>query len=102
MGNALKILRQNRAWTQEQAAKAFGMSLKGYIKKENGEREMSASQILTASKIYGVSASVVLEQEPPPTPAESAIRSILAELSPEQKEAAVPFFQSLLKKQESR
>lgn len=68
MGNGLKALRENRGWTQEEAAGKFGLSVKGYIKVETGERGLKKERIEKAARIYGVSVAVILGSEPPPTP----------------------------------
>lgn len=59
MGNNLKNLREARGWGQEKAAEELGMSKSGYGKIERGEREMKASFIERAARLYSVSTSEV-------------------------------------------
>lgn len=54
MGNNLKKLREKKGWTQEDAAGQFGLSTGGYIKIENGERDLKGKRIQQAADIYGV------------------------------------------------
>lgn len=56
MGNNLKKLRENKGWTQDQAADAMGMSKGGFIKLERGERTLNQKHIDLAAKAFGVSA----------------------------------------------
>jgi transcriptional regulator with XRE-family HTH domain len=64
MGNRLKSLRENKRWTQDEAAELFGMSTSGYIKLENGQRKMTEVHQATAARVFGVRLQDVLEEEP--------------------------------------
>jgi SOS-response transcriptional repressor LexA len=44
----------------EEAADQFGLSRSGYVKLERGERELTASHIATAARVYGVPPARVL------------------------------------------
>jgi repressor LexA len=60
MGNSLKILREQRRWTQEQAAEKLGLSKSGYVKLERGERGLKDEMIAKAARLYGVSNAEIL------------------------------------------
>lgn len=67
MGNRLKALRVSRGWTQEEAAKRFGLSKSGYIKIERSERKLATDRIEKAKAIYGVSGAEVIGDESAPS-----------------------------------
>jgi repressor LexA len=54
MGHNLKKLREQREWTLDEAAEAFGMSRGGYIKLERSERGLKTTRIAQAAQVYGV------------------------------------------------
>lgn len=60
MGNRLKILREQKGWTAEEAANHFGLSRSGYVKLERGERRLSDAHISTAVRVFGVNVGDVL------------------------------------------
>ncbi len=59
MGNRLKDLRVERGWTQERAAKEFGVSKSQYVKLERGDRRLNVDYIERAAKVFGVGAGEV-------------------------------------------
>lgn len=62
MGNGLKSARLKRGLTQEQAAEAIGISVGGYIKKEQGTRGMNDEFIRKACEVFGVKPEEVLSE----------------------------------------
>lgn len=60
MGNRLKTLRNDRRWTQQEAADAMGISRGQYIKLERDERRLNTTYIALAAKAFGVSESQVI------------------------------------------
>lgn len=60
MGNGLKSSRLKRGMTQEQAAEAIGISVGGYIKKEQGSRGMNEDFIRKACEVFGVKPEEIL------------------------------------------
>lgn len=55
MGNNLKLLRDERGWTQPETAEKFGLSFSGYVKLERAERKLSHDRIVKAAEVFGVS-----------------------------------------------
>ena len=66
MGNKLKVLREERRWTQDMAAEAMGVSRGQYIKLERGERRLTVDYINRAAKAFGVRSSDILDDEDDP------------------------------------
>ncbi len=64
MRNNLKVLRQGKRWTQEEAAAAVGMSLGGYRKLEYGENQLTTESIRRLAEAYGVTEADVVAGEP--------------------------------------
>lgn len=60
MGNSLKRLRLDRAWTLSEAADRMGISRGQFIKLERGERKLTERTIALAAKAFGVSAGEVI------------------------------------------
>ena len=54
MGNNLRLLRDGRGWTQDQAAAALGTTRNQYVKLEGGSRRLSDKWIKLASEAFGV------------------------------------------------
>lgn len=54
MGNRLRILREQRGWTHEEAANRMGVSRGHFIKLERGERHLAEHTIRQASEAFGV------------------------------------------------
>ncbi|CAL8981841.1 hypothetical protein RHODGE_RHODGE_04008 [Rhodoplanes serenus] len=61
MGNNLKVLRELKGWTLDDAAAAMGVSRGGYIKLERGERKLSERTIGLAAKAFGVGPADLIE-----------------------------------------
>lgn len=60
MGNGLKSARERAKMTQDQAAAALGLSIGGYIKKEQGKRKLSQEDIRKACAVFGVRPEEIL------------------------------------------
>ena len=60
MANNLRVLRERRGWTQDQAAAALDTTRSQYAKLEGGIRRLSTPWIDRASKAYGVDASEIV------------------------------------------
>src|SRR6185312_3738927 len=60
MPNGLRPLRIKAKMTQEDAAKALGLSKSGYLKKERSERGLSDDFIRLACELFGVSAEEII------------------------------------------
>lgn len=54
MANNLRLLRDGRGWTQDEAAFALGTTRNQYVKLEGGSRRLSDKWIRLASDAYGV------------------------------------------------
>lgn len=66
MGNKpkspLKIVRERAGLTQEKAARALGMSVSAYRKKEQGSRGMNADFIKRAAEQFGVNPDQIISE----------------------------------------
>ncbi len=60
MGNNLRALRENRLWSQDQAAQALGTTRNQYAKLEGGSRRLSDVWIGRAAAAFGVDAGEVV------------------------------------------
>jgi len=60
MANGLRTLRIKARMSQEDAAKALGLSKSGYLKKERSERGLSDDFIRRACELFGVSAEEII------------------------------------------
>ena len=60
MANNLRALRENRAWSQDQAAEALGTTRNQYAKLEGGSRRLSDVWIGRAAAAYGIDAGEVV------------------------------------------
>lgn len=60
MANNLKKLREERGWTQDQAAEALGTTRNYYVKLEGSRRPVSTKWINRAADIYGVDPGDIL------------------------------------------
>lgn len=60
MGNNLRALREGRAWSQDEAAAAFGTTRNQYAKLEGGARRLSDVWIARAAAAYGIDAGEVV------------------------------------------
>ncbi len=56
----LKAAREEAGYTQQSAADAFGISLRGYCRWESGETEPSIGTIVSMCTLFGVSADRLL------------------------------------------
>jgi DNA-binding XRE family transcriptional regulator len=65
VGNNLKKLRKSHGWTQEEAAKQFGLSKSGYIKIEDGDRSLKVPVIEQAARLFAVPSSAVISDNFP-------------------------------------
>ena len=54
MANNLRMLRDGRGWTQDEAATALGTTRNQYVKLEGGSRRLSDKWIRLASDAYGI------------------------------------------------
>lgn len=54
MGNRLRMLREQRGWTHQEAADAMGISRGQFIKLERDERRLNTMYIALAAKAFGV------------------------------------------------
>lgn len=63
MMHNLRQLRLRKGWRLEDAAKAFGLSAKGYEKLEYSTRKLSLNRISKAAEIYNVSISEVVSPQ---------------------------------------
>lgn len=63
MTHNLRQLRLRKGWRLEDAAKAFGLSAKGYEKLEYSSRKLSLNRINKAAEVYGVSVAEVVSAQ---------------------------------------
>ena len=56
----IRNLREDRDLTQKYIAKTLHISQSNYSKKENGQREFTASDLVILSKFYGVTTDYLL------------------------------------------
>ena len=69
LGERLKALRKSRKMTQEDVAKALGLSKSTVGMYEQGRREPPYELLLKISELFGVSVDWLLAREQPETPA---------------------------------
>ncbi len=62
MANNLRLLRDGRGWTQDEAAEALGTTRNQYAKLEGGSRRLSDKWIKLASEAYGVDPGEVVTE----------------------------------------
>ena len=62
MANNLRLLRDGRGWTQDQAAAALGTTRNQYAKLEGGSRRLSDKWIRRAGDAYGVDLGEVVTE----------------------------------------
>jgi transcriptional regulator with XRE-family HTH domain len=60
MANNLRALRDERGWSQEEAAAAFGTTRSQYVKLEGGSRRLNDKWIERAAEAYGVDAGDIV------------------------------------------
>lgn len=60
MANNLKILREERNWSQDEAAAAMGTTRNQYAKLEGGSRRLSDKWIDRAAEAYGIDAGEIV------------------------------------------
>ena len=60
MQHSLRTLREDRKWTQEEAAERMGVSRSHYVKLERGERGLTAHTIGLAAKAFEVPPSAII------------------------------------------
>lgn len=63
MGNNLKLLRNKRGWTHDQAAEAMGVSRGQFIKLERGERRLTQQYINQAARAFEVDDAQVISDQ---------------------------------------
>lgn len=63
MTHNLRQLRLRKGWRLEDAAKAFGLSSKGYEKLEYSSRKLSLNRINKAAEVYNVSVAEVVSAQ---------------------------------------
>lgn len=78
MAHSLKELREQRGWTQGEAADRMGVSRSHYVKLERNERGLTAHTIALAAKAFDVPMSIILDAFDPnqhPMMREALVRS---------------------------
>jgi transcriptional regulator with XRE-family HTH domain len=63
MGNRLKILREKKSMTLQDAADAMNVSYGQYVKLERGERRLTDEYIQRAAKAFDVSPSQIIDSQ---------------------------------------
>ena len=58
---SVKAVRVNSKKSQDEAAKALGLSITGYRKKENGQSKFYADELAVLSQLFGVSILIFFE-----------------------------------------
>lgn len=60
----IKELRQDKDWTQAEAAKALGMYKTTYARYESGQRDIPLAVAIHIAEFYGISLDYLVDQAP--------------------------------------
>jgi len=109
IGQRLKLLRQEKGTTQEELAKALGMTQPNISAIERGARGATLHQVIRFAKALGVSTDEILLREKAPTPGKrpprkSLVRQLqrIEELPRGDQKILLQLLEGLLKRREEK
>ncbi|MFJ4221773.1 helix-turn-helix transcriptional regulator [Curtobacterium luteum] len=91
----LRDARETLGYTQEDVARALGLSRTAVHAFEHGKRKVSVDEITKLSHLYGRSVNWLIGEEPHPDVSGTALFRAASELSPKDREQVLKFAQFL-------